>query len=358
MLETIREYAAEQLDSSADAVDVRRRHATYFAELAETLEDDLRGPLQAQRLRELARDYDNLRAAFRWSFAGDASDRLLGVRLAITLSEFWWGGRHLADGRQWLEQALAQQPPLELRVKALAGLSALAARQGDTETAERFAEERLHLSRELGDQRDVAFALSSLAVEVMERSSFTEAEALARESLEIACLLGDEDTVGTLLINLGYIVRSSGDLERADAILADALVRSRAAGNAVETALVLENIGTTALARGEHGEAAAVFKEGLELFREVGNVSEIPYCLEGLAEASAVMGNGPQAATLLVGAERLRAEHGLGLDIADRAAHERAVNAVTAAVGSTELQRAMARGRSLSIDEILDLALA
>jgi hypothetical protein len=51
-------------------------------------------------------------------------------------------------------------------------------------------------------------------------------------------------------------------------------------------------------------------------------------------------------------------EHGLGLDFADRAAHERSLTAVTAAVGAAEMQGAKARGGSLSLNDLLDLALA
>jgi predicted ATPase len=357
MLDTIREYGLEQLEQRPDAAEIRQRHARYFAEYVEALEVDFDGPLQVQRLGELARDYDNVRAALRWLFAADAGETLAGVRLATSLARFWWSGAHLAEGRQWLERAVGEQLPLELRVKAVAGLAWLAGRQGDTETAEQLARERLLLSRELGDQREVALALSSLAVEVMERSAFSEAEALAREGLAIARQFGDEDAILTVLLNLGYIVRSSGELERAESIFADALGRARDAENSLAVGLVLENIGTTALARGEYGEAAAVFKESLVLFRELGQVSEIPYCLESLAEARAAAGDGERAATLFAGAERLREEHGLGLDFAERAAHERSLTAVTAAVGPTDLQAAMARGRSLPLADLLDLAL-
>ena len=42
MLETIREYAAERLDESGDASDVRRRHADFFLALAESTEPFVR----------------------------------------------------------------------------------------------------------------------------------------------------------------------------------------------------------------------------------------------------------------------------------------------------------------------------
>jgi predicted ATPase len=43
MLETIREYAAERLEASGDAADLRRRHAEHFHALAEEAEQNLRG---------------------------------------------------------------------------------------------------------------------------------------------------------------------------------------------------------------------------------------------------------------------------------------------------------------------------
>src|SRR5437879_13871954 len=44
MLETIREYATERLGESGEEDQACRKHASYFLELAETAEPELRGP--------------------------------------------------------------------------------------------------------------------------------------------------------------------------------------------------------------------------------------------------------------------------------------------------------------------------
>lgn len=44
MLETVHEFAREKLEGSAEAEEVRRRHAAYFLDLAEEAEPRLRGP--------------------------------------------------------------------------------------------------------------------------------------------------------------------------------------------------------------------------------------------------------------------------------------------------------------------------
>ena len=62
MLETIHEFAQELLDGLPDG-SVQRRHAEFFAALAETAEPWLTGGRQLEWLARLSREHDNLRAA-------------------------------------------------------------------------------------------------------------------------------------------------------------------------------------------------------------------------------------------------------------------------------------------------------
>ena len=78
MHETIRELGLEMLEVLGEAEAVRRQHAEYFLALARQAEDALRGPDQADWLRRLEREHDNLRAALTWSLAGDPTDGIAG----------------------------------------------------------------------------------------------------------------------------------------------------------------------------------------------------------------------------------------------------------------------------------------
>jgi predicted ATPase len=66
MLETIREYALEQLVARGEAEMVQRQHAEFFLALAEQAEPQLFSTLRAHWLERLEREHDNLRAALRW----------------------------------------------------------------------------------------------------------------------------------------------------------------------------------------------------------------------------------------------------------------------------------------------------
>src|SRR5687768_2019789 len=87
MLETIREYAAEQLDASGEDAAMRRRHAQFFLAFAERAAPRLNGPEQVSWLDRLTAEHDNVRAAITW-MQGEGGDLEGALRLAITLMVF------------------------------------------------------------------------------------------------------------------------------------------------------------------------------------------------------------------------------------------------------------------------------
>ncbi len=66
LLETLREYGRERL-SEGERKRVRARHAAWFLEVAERCAQSLAGPAEGIAIQALDRDFDNLRAAHRWS---------------------------------------------------------------------------------------------------------------------------------------------------------------------------------------------------------------------------------------------------------------------------------------------------
>jgi predicted ATPase len=104
MLETIREYAAEKLAASADAEEVRRRHAAFFTELAEEAHEH-RFDAETEWSERLELDHDDLRAALDWLTAHDQDGALA---LAGALGWFWLSHGHLSEGRDRLARAIAR----------------------------------------------------------------------------------------------------------------------------------------------------------------------------------------------------------------------------------------------------------
>lgn len=144
MLETIREFAYEQLTACGGLPAVQQRHADLFLRLAESEASRLGQIERMTAVRRLEREYDNLRAAL--TFCRDRTDRPdLFARLAAALIIFWHQGISWTEGRIWLEQAAAITGDISagLRARVLDGVGMLALEQRDFTVARaRFMEPR------------------------------------------------------------------------------------------------------------------------------------------------------------------------------------------------------------------------
>jgi len=109
MLDTIRDYALEQLEACNERDAAQRRHATFCLTLIERAVPQLRGADQAQYLDQLDRESGNLSAALR--FAVGQGQREPALRLAGGLSVLWQLRGQPVDGQVWLERALALAEP-------------------------------------------------------------------------------------------------------------------------------------------------------------------------------------------------------------------------------------------------------
>ena len=105
MLETIREYGLEQLAASGEETMVRDAHASLVPGPCRAGGALLAHGRQGRWVARLDAEHDNLRAALAWLAQTD--DTATGVRLAGRLAWFWFYRNHWAEGRGWLERALA-----------------------------------------------------------------------------------------------------------------------------------------------------------------------------------------------------------------------------------------------------------
>ena len=129
MLETIREYAAEQLDAMPEAEEVREAHAAVFLTLVEADGRPHAGLARKVWLERVDAEHNNIRAALSWYREHDPPAAL---RLAAAMSAFWSLRGHHTEGRQRLSDLLGLVPDASTaRVSALNGAGWLAIDQGD-----------------------------------------------------------------------------------------------------------------------------------------------------------------------------------------------------------------------------------
>jgi predicted ATPase/class 3 adenylate cyclase len=137
MLETLRQFARESLDSAGGADHYRRAHATYFAEFARDIALGFLGHEHTVWLARLRADQDNIRAAIGWALDRDETeDQDLGL---ATLAALAWAGDMYPDvglGALAIEALeLTQRASAELRVPILAVAAVQHWHKGDIDTA-------------------------------------------------------------------------------------------------------------------------------------------------------------------------------------------------------------------------------
>ncbi len=351
LLETIREYATEQLQASGEEAAVQQRHAHYFLQLAEEAEPRLYSPELDIWLERLEREDANLRAAFAWCKAKqDAFE--IGLRLAGALSLYWYLLGSLREGRAWLEGMLAQTGSTDrsaARGQALYGAGMLAWAEGDFEAASFRIEEALSIARESGDKRRIAdretllgfvrasqgnttvarslfeesrilfkdlgdvwgeaFALFSLAGVAYRSGDLVAARAHYEESLLIFLQQGDVLYASTVLNALQGMVSSQGDEEMARSLYQQSLQLMHQARNRGVLGMILINNGDSWLHHFEDKQQAKVsYREGLSLWQDLQRVEQgigIVKALAGLAEVAAAQGQAERAGQLFGAAARL-----------------------------------------------------
>ena len=357
MLDTLREFANEQLDAASEGAALRERHRAWCLALAVHAEPLLRGRESSAWLDRLEREHDNLRAAL----AGALEARIpeLALRLGGALWFYWYQHGHWTEGREWLERALERGASADprLRAQALYGVADLARHQDQTEEALAAGHDALELFRASGDDTGVVRALSQLGYIHQVRGDTEEAAGALAEALTVFRRLGDLERISFTLVGLGALAHLSGDLGSAREHYEESLELGRRLGdpNAMATALV--NLGEVVQQQGDGARAAALYGESLALYARLGHLVAIAYCLEQIGSLDAQAGRPERAARLLGNAAALRSEIGAPIQTFNRQRYDEELAVLRAALGE-RFDALFAEGAELPRDAVVKLALA
>ena len=359
MLVTIRDYAVERLDETADAEAVRDRHCEAYLTLAERAAPNLQGPEQKRWLDAIEQDHDNLRAALEHAIAaGHVED---ASRLLFALWRFWQVRGHLREGLAWADRVLALPTrSAAARLHALEAAGGLSYWIADKERTRRFYGEAHALATSEGTAADRAKTAYDLSFSffVLEDEIAT-GRALLEESIAAYRALGDRGGVGRAAWALASNYERGTDPSRADLLRArelgdDALAQQRTLGNQFDLAWALHLTGIVALKLGDYARSAADWAEALGFFASVDDSSGIVILLSDFGELARRQGDLERFAVLLGAWTALVERTGVGLatSLKDTEGYG------TEADLPTEHRPAFDRGRALQTAAAIAFALA
>ena len=338
LLEPVKQYAAQRLERSGQATEVRAAHATYYAAFVAEAAPYTRGPDQMEWERRIDLEYDDVRWAMAYLLEVGEIERYLTV--GFDLFVYWM---HLALQVEGMSMLLAgldgagEDVDTVARLKAYFVVGSLGAEITDAK-AVAHARHGLELARSTGDPNLIGRMEWVLGATIGHATSdpeyeehLLEAERLLREHPEPHWWEPDWEQ-GLLALNLASYLPPEGELtpvrirramttfeEIGDrAMLAAALDLSTVLwGQADEDWLVGNNqraaeilsemqvpywyghvllsLGATQGQRGELVEASENLAHGARLLEEMGDLNCWSICVRRRALAESAMGKGRSA---------------------------------------------------------------
>jgi predicted ATPase len=349
MLETIREFIADQPETSTRFAAAQRRHAEYFRDLAERADRPLRSWRQVEWAERLQVEAGNLGAAIRWYLAHDIEPV---PRLVRVLWLFWQMRDQLLEVRLWTEEVIPAAASLEKHAQAELFWSAavMSVQLGDDDGA-LAAKERLE---PLLDAVDDPFleAVAHLAI-VWILPIVDDFDGALREAvLSHEQLLNQDEPFweAVALSTLGQLEMAVGHLDDALPHLTHARELSEQFDNAW-LSVSWSQLANLAIMQARLDDARALLDVGLSLSLEAESTVGVTQCLAAFARLAFASGAPDQAAATLGAAEGLRRRIGVQAWPALRRGEAELGEQIEHALGRDRFDEALATGARLSRPE-------
>jgi ATP/maltotriose-dependent transcriptional regulator MalT len=365
MLETVREFGQEQLNRAGEMDSVRERHAIHFLGHTTSLARD-GWALGLEVVPRLALERDNLRLALTWFDTRGETDALL--RLCAAMSGLWLMAPGLYwEGLQWSDRALKRSRlnVSEAHVRVLSGATMLTIFKGDYDQAASLSAEELTLAREAGAPLLIGRALINAGLLAYRRGAYDQAEELSDEASHLLRGLADTEPEAIPARCAALVTRADTALvqrqfEQAEMRYQEVLdlIKSAASANFWTPIDARAGLAAVNYCRGDLKQAATLYSASMDLARDLDLTMLVASALLGLAGIAAESGKPETGAHLLGAAEEVAVVLGAPPFPRDGPVHERALIALTAALGEERLSAARATGRALTIEEAIGEAKA
>jgi predicted ATPase/DNA-binding NarL/FixJ family response regulator len=368
MLESLREYAAEQLASHAEAEETQARHAEHYANLAAQAEASIGLPEEQTSLVRIRRHHADLRAALDYCLAAGREASALWLAIALGWYHYTHGdldqGQALVDAV--LPPALDGYDPAAMSDDATAGgqigvlimAGVLAWATGEMGRAQGLLRDALERSEKRGDARHAAMACAFLGHVARARGEWDasadwhrRAEAGFREG-------GSVQGVAWAWHDLGLLARDHGDLGSAAELLRASLRDFRQLDYTWAVAWSAWGLGTTLSAQGRLEEAGPLLAEALGIYTDLNDPRGVAQCLEALAHAASERAHYESAARLIGAAAALRERVAGRQPDAEQARTSAVERVLSRALGPRDADTLIDAGRTMAVERATELAIA
>jgi predicted ATPase len=303
MLETVREYAREQLEASDEAGPLFERSAAHFTALARQSKPALRAA-DPSALDRIEAEHANMRAVLAWSLRARRFE--FALELVWCLKDFWIFRRYFAEGDDWASRILEATHDLDTghRTWALAGAADLAGLVHDFDRAIELKLESIDGLRKLGEDDLVAGTFADLVCITADKGDLDRARHYEAEAMKIARLTERRRARGFALFASGYRALREGSFDEAAETFLEACPVWQAEGSFGDAANCFAMAGECFRRAGSLPEAADYLREGVRRGIELGHTILFPEALQETAGLAVAAGAFEDAVFFLAAATR------------------------------------------------------
>lgn len=358
MLDTIREYGAEQLAVLGEREELRRQHRAYYLGLAERAAAGSLGPEQVVWLVRLQQETANLRVALDYSYACPGQD-VTGLRMTVLLRHYWLSLGLFTEGRRWHDRALAVGSDSPEAAWAVYGAGLLALQQGDLARAEPLLTRAGNLAEVRHDRDLRAHVTDAKAIASFFTGDLQGAGAGHESALAEYAEIGYSDPFALVTFTrLGAVCCLTGELGRAIALSEECLRISEELGEQWSRGTALWTRGAARWLSGDIANAVEDTLACLRIKESLGDLHTITMAIDLLAVCLVAQEDFPRAAELCGAGDSLwktlRAPIQQGPYYAE--IRRNAAETCRQALGDERFEGARQRGMELSVPEAIAVA--
>jgi tetratricopeptide (TPR) repeat protein len=323
LLETIREYALEQLGRQGELARLQMAQFQYYLQLIRNLDKQFNGPDQVLWFNILDNEYSNIRTAVDAVLSRIEKDGLAeqtqavldGLEFCRRITVYWEMRGYEKEGltitKHFLESARsAGLSGSENYAWSLSRVGEMIGRLGDVEQAQTILEESLRLHTALGDELGRANVLISQGSYAFLRGDFARARQLYLQGEEISRQFSNKRYLGGVLISLAHLEQVLGNLERAYDLFQESLAIFQQEGNKRMIAECLSKLGIVAEQRQDYDTALIYYNKNLQFVRTQADYRDMASIFHSLANVFYLRGDYCGAYSNLV--ESLRLSYRIG----------------------------------------------
>jgi len=364
MLQTIRSFARDRLDSSGEAGEIHLRHARWCAATAAEVDGLLGSSMQVAALDRLDAAEEDIRAALAWCLrpASEVGEERMtcGFDILSAMTTYWHRFGYLAEGRSWLERGVAVAGSLVsgVVVDALHGLALMLVQQNEVDPAIRAFERALDMAQRLGDGDRESRESNSLGIAYREAGDLPEARRLIERSLVLAREVGSDVRAAAALANIVMLLVDAGEYGAALVAAEEAVAADVARGDRWGVAITEANVAMALLhtegPRRSYEHLTAIAAEAVASADTELSITIVELFAMALSE----LGDATRAGHLVGAADARRQAVGMPRAAPDAEHLNRSLAHATTLLTPEEWDSTYAAGLRLTIDEAVAEALA